>query len=85
MRGLEQVTAATTIKTDQMDKYLSAKRQRGEEVGCQTDQIDQHLGDNRKEARTVFQQIAELDKATGLKLRHELIDMSAKIKKASTN
>ena len=72
MRGLEQVTAAMTVTTDQMDNYLLATSKEMKILVAQTDQIDQYFGENIKEVKSVFQQIAELDKATDLKLRQGL-------------
>ena len=81
VRRLEQVTAVTTIKTDQMDKYLLESSKETKRLRSRTDQIDHYFGGNRRQTKTAFQQIAGLDKAHNRKLRNELIDMSAEIKK----
>ena len=57
VRGLEQVSGATTVKTDLIDGYLVENTELKGPIG-RTEQIDQCLGENGKEVTEALQQIA---------------------------
>ena len=82
VRSLEQISAATTTKTDLIDVHVTENATKVDGLIKGAEQVDRYLGENRKEVKEALQQIAELDKATDRKLRDELNEMSEKIKKS---